>query len=112
MSYMKQYSEKCPKNAAYDSSDSRNALLNSLNLHLKEKSLRTFVEADDIAIFADEATSLARKEMMGLFVSAYDEKNKRVVVEYVSIATVSSTQLKLVFLALIVPMQSPTNILV
>ena len=50
--------------------------------------------------------------MMGLFVSAYDEKNKRVVVEYVSIATVSSTQLKLVFLALIVPMQSPTNILV
>ena len=70
------------------------------------------MEADDIAIFADEATSLARKEMMGLFVSAYDEKNKRVVVEYVSIATVSSTQLKLVFLALIVPMQSPTNILV
>ena len=30
--------------------------------------------------------------MMGLFVSAYDEKNKRVVVEFVSIATVSSTQ--------------------
>ena len=30
------------------------------------------MEADDIAIFADEATSLARKEMMGLFVTAYD----------------------------------------
>ena len=50
------------------------------------------MEADDIAIFANEASSLARKEMMSLFVSAFDEKNKRVVVEFVSIATVSSTQ--------------------
>ena len=47
------------------------------------------METDDIATFTDEATSLARKEMMGLFVSAYDEKNKRVVAEFVSIATVS-----------------------
>ena len=38
---IKQYLEKCPKNAAYDSSDSFDALLNSLNLHLKEKSIRT-----------------------------------------------------------------------
>ena len=38
------------------------------------------MEADDIAILANEATSLARKEMMGLFVSAYEEKNKSVVV--------------------------------
>ena len=30
--------------------------------------------------------------MMSLFVSAYDEKNKRVVVEFVSIATVYSNQ--------------------
>ena len=50
------------------------------------------MEADDIAIFADEATSLARKEMMGLFVSTYDKKNKRVVAELISIATVSLTQ--------------------
>ena len=50
------------------------------------------MEADDITIFADEATSLARKEMMGLFVNAQNEKNTRVVVEFVSIATVYSTQ--------------------
>ena len=50
------------------------------------------MEADDIAIFADEATSLARKEMMGLFISTYDKKNKRVVAELISIATVSLTQ--------------------
>ena len=29
---------------------------------------------------------------MGLFVSAYDEKNKRVAVEFISIATVPSAQ--------------------
>ena len=50
------------------------------------------MEADDIAIVADEATPLVRKEMMGLFVSTYNENNKRVVVEFVSIATVSSIQ--------------------
>ena len=50
------------------------------------------MEADDITIFADEATSLARKEMMDLFVSAYEEKDKRVLVEFVSMATVPSTQ--------------------
>ena len=57
-------------------------------MHLKWKSSRTLLEADDITSFADEATSLGRKEMMSLFVSAYDKKNKRVVVEFVSIATV------------------------
>ena len=50
------------------------------------------MESDDITIFADEAASLARKEMMDLFVSAYEEKDKRVLVEFVSIATVPSTQ--------------------
>ena len=88
---IKKYLERCPKNATYDSSYSCDTSLNSLNLHLKEKSTWTFMETDDIATFTDEATSLARKETMGLFVSAYDEKNKRVVAEFVSIATVSST---------------------
>ena len=50
------------------------------------------MESDDITIFADEAASLARKEMMDLFVSAYEEKDKRVLVEFVSIATLPSTQ--------------------
>ena len=63
--------------------------------------------------------------MMSLFVSAYDEKNKRVVVEFVSIATVYSNQFAILldevrnilsdnnigifktcfFLALMIPMQ-------
>ena len=64
--------------------------------------------------------------MISLFVSAYDEKNKRVVVEFVSIATVYSNQFailldevrnilsdnnidifKTFFFALMIPMQCP-----
>ena len=44
---VKQYLEKCPKNAAYDSSDSCDASLNPLNLHVKEKCVRARMEADD-----------------------------------------------------------------
>ena len=46
-----------------------------------------------LAIFANEAaTSAARKEMMGLFLSVYDEERKDVVTEFVSIGSVSSTK--------------------
>ena len=61
------YLEICPKNAAYDSSDSCDSILVALNSHLKEKLINTLINAVDLAIFADEATSAARKEMMELF---------------------------------------------
>ena len=68
--------------------------------------------------------------MMSLFVSAYDEKNKRVVVEFVSIATVYSNQFAILldevrnilsdnnidifktcfFFALMIPMQCPAGL--
>ena len=89
---IKQYQESCPKNAAYDSPESCDSLLNSLNEQLKGETMEVLKDASDLAIFADEATSAARKEMMGLFLSAYDEKTKKVVVEFVSITSVSSTQ--------------------
>ena len=67
-------------------------MLVALNSHLKEKSINTLVNAVDLAILAGEAISAARKEMMGLFLSAYDEEKKEVVIEFVSIASVSSTK--------------------
>ena len=73
---VKQYLETCPKNTAYDSSDSCDSILVALNSHLKEKLINTLINAVDLAIFADEATSAARKEMMGLFLSAYYEEKK------------------------------------
>ena len=85
---VKQYLEEThPKNASYDSSDSCDSTLVALNSHLKEKSINTLINAVDLAIFADEATSAATNEM-----SAYDEEKKDVVIEFVSIASVSSTK--------------------
>ena len=89
---VKQYLETCPKNAGYDASDSCDSILVALNSHLKEKLINTLINAVDLAIFADEATSAGRKEMMGLFLSAYDKEKKEVVIEFVSIASVSSTK--------------------
>ena len=54
--------------------------------------INTLINAVDLAIFADEATSVARKEMMGLFLSVYDEEKKEVVTEFVSITSVSLTK--------------------
>ena len=59
-----------------DSSASCDSTIDSLNCHLKEKSISTIVNAVDLVIFVDEATSTARKEMMGLFLSAYDEEEE------------------------------------
>ena len=60
---IKQYLETCLKNAAYDSSNSYDSITVSLSSHLKEKPISTIVNVDDLVIFADEATSAARKEM-------------------------------------------------
>ena len=59
-----------------DSSASCDSTIDSLNCHLKEKSISTIVNAVDLVVFVDEATSAARKEMMGLFLSAYDEEEE------------------------------------
>ena len=40
---VKQYLETCPKNAAYDSSDSCDSVLVALNSHLKEKLINTLI---------------------------------------------------------------------
>ena len=74
---IKQYLETCPKNTAYDSSNSCNSIIVSFNSRLKEKSKSTVVNAVDLVIFANEVTSGARKAMMGLFLSAYVRKKKK-----------------------------------
>ena len=75
--------ETCPKNGAfnYDSTNSCDSVIVSLDSHLKEKSISTIVNAVDLVIFADEATSAARKEMVGLFLSSNDEEAKEVTLE-------------------------------
>ena len=84
---VKQYLETCPKNAC-------DSIIVSLNSHLKEKPIPTIFNAVDLVIFAVEATSAARKEMMGLFLSVYDEEEKELTLEFVSIASIASTKFK------------------
>ena len=62
--------EKC----CYDSSDSWNSVIVSLNSHLKQKFISTIVNAVDLIIFANEAKSAISKEIVGLFLSAYDHE--------------------------------------
>ena len=64
---VKQYLEKYSKNAAYDSLDSCDSILVALNSHLKEKLINTLI---------NEAKSAARKEIMGLYLNAYDKEKK------------------------------------
>ena len=66
--------------------------MSSLNSHLKEVLIKMLVEAEDIPIFADEATSAAQKEMMGLFISVFDEESTKVVVEFLSLVNLASTK--------------------
>ena len=58
----------------YDSSDSWNSVIVSLNSHLKQKFISTIVNAVDLVIFANEAKSAISKEIVGLFLSAYDHE--------------------------------------
>ena len=64
---IKQYLETCPKNTAYDSSNSCDSIIVPLNSHLKEKSISTIVNVAGLVFFADEATSAAGKEMRDYF---------------------------------------------
>ena len=63
-------------NATYDSSDSCDGFLLSLNQFLQNLSDKELQLAVDIIVFADEATSVACKEMIGLFGSYVHEETK------------------------------------
>ena len=64
---VKQYLDTCKKNATYQSSNSCDSFLLSLNTYFKELVNERACHAQDIVLFADEATSAARKEMIGIY---------------------------------------------
>lgn len=63
------------ENAAYGSSASCDSITVSPNSYLKEKIIST-ANTVDFVIFADKVTSAARKDMMGLFLSAMMRKKR------------------------------------
>lgn len=92
---LKQYLETCPQNATYNSHESCDELINSINDYLKQLTSQKLSKAADIVIFSHEATSHARKEMMGLFVSGCNEEEKKFMMEFVALKEVSSTKLEI-----------------
>ena len=91
-SIIKQYLESAPMNATYDSSGSCDGFLLSLNQFLQNLSDKELQLAVDIVVFADEATSLARKEMISLFASNVHEEAKSFKLEFVKLTSVPSTK--------------------
>ena len=88
----KQYLENSLKNATYDSHTTADALIAALNEFIKKETDTKLRNASDVVMFADETTSVARKEMMGIFVSCYNEDDWEFVVEYLALLEVQSTK--------------------
>ena len=88
----KQYLENCSKNATYDGHVTADSLISALKKFIKKETDAKLRNASDVVIFADEATSVARKEMMGIFLSCYNEDGWEFVMEYLALLEVSSTK--------------------
>ena len=56
---LRQYLESSTKNATYESSDNCDSFLVFLNSYLKNTACHRIVSANDIVLFADEATFAA-----------------------------------------------------
>ena len=65
---VEQYLDTSKKNVTYQSSDSCDSFLLSLNTYFKELVNERACHAQDVVLFADEATSAARKEMIRIYV--------------------------------------------
>ena len=91
---LRQYLESLAKNATYESSGSCDSFLASLNSYLKNTTCQRIVSANDVVLFTDEATSAARKEMMGVFIGYFDEVSKSFMLDFISLVSVSSQSQK------------------
>ena len=48
--------------------------------------------ASDLVVFADKKTSVARKEMMDIFLSCYDEEDQEFMIKYLALRKIPSTK--------------------
>ena len=69
----KQYLENCGKNATFDSHETCDSLIDSINEYLKKETDEKLWNVSDIVIYSDKALSAARKEMMGWFLGCFYE---------------------------------------
>ena len=91
---VKQYLDTCKKNATYQPSNSCNSFPLLLNTYFKELVNKRACHAQDIVLFADESTSAARKEMIGIYISYFDKNSKSFSVDFLMLQSISSTKSK------------------
>ena len=76
--------DTCAKNETYISYETCDSLIHSLDNYVLLKS-NEGIKKCDLVIYADEFTSVARKEMLGIFLAIFDEMDKKFKIEYVTL---------------------------
>ena len=97
---IKQYLETCNKNATYTSHQTCDGFIQQLDKFYWKEVQTRLKNATDIAIYADESTKAARKEMLGIFIGCFDETLKEFKMDYISLTEVSSTKSEVVLAAI------------
>ena len=88
----KQYLENCPKNATCDSHATADSLISALNKFIKKEMDTKLRNASDVERFVDEARSVDRKEIMGIFLICYNKDNWKFAMEHLALLEVLSTK--------------------
>ena len=67
-------------------------MIQDIQKYYLEKAKERIKQSTDIVIFADESTSAARKEMLGIFIGSFDESVKDLKMDFLALTEVSSTK--------------------
>ena len=73
-------------------------MVQAIQKYYLEKAKERIKQSTDTAIFANESTSAAQKEMLGIFIGSFDESNKefKMNLNFIARTEVSSTKSKIV----------------
>lgn len=102
---IKQYLRNCAKNAQYTSHETCDGLLTALDEYLWKQTDERIQKSADLVLFADESSNAARREMLGIFISSYDEDKQDLFMDFISLVEVSSTQSEIVMNAVVTVMK-------
>ena len=85
---IKQYLDSAAKNATYTGKDSCDLFLKAMNSYFSDRVNEELQAAEDMVVFADEATSNNKKEMMGVSVANFSEKAKWFKLDFIRLFSV------------------------
>ena len=76
-------------------------MLDSIDTYLWQQTDKRIRQATDLVLFADESSNAARSEILGIFISTYDEQSHQFFMDFVSLVEVSSTSSEIVMAAVV-----------